>query len=243
MSPASATSIGVRSMPAERQDLRDAARLDDVAVVVEDLDVLVRLDAARLDAPRDQAAEIGVRLEQRAEHAKRRAVLDRRGRYVLQHKVEQWRHAVLRAIGLVGHPSVAARAVEDREVELVVVGVERGEQVEHVVDHLLNAGIRPVDLVDRHNRAQAQLQRLADDEFRLRHRALGRVDQHDHAVDHRQDALHLAAEIGVAGSVDDVDAGVLPDDRGHLGQDGDAALLFEVVRIHHALGDALVLAE
>ena len=36
---------------------------------------------------------------------------------------------------------------------------------------------------------------------------------------------------------------VLPDDRGRLGQDGDAALFFEIVRIHHAFGDALVLAE
>ena len=90
---------------------------------------------------------------------------------------------------------------------------------------------------------QADLQRLADHELGLRHRPLGRVDEHDGAVDHRQDALDLAAEIGVAGRVDDVDAGVLPDDRGRLGQDGDAALLLEIVRIHHALGDALVLAE
>jgi hypothetical protein len=62
-------------------------------------------------------------------------------------------------------------------------------------------------------------------------------------IHHRQDALDLAAEIGVAGRVDDVDAGVLPVDRGRLGEDGDAALLFEVVGVHHALGDALVLAE
>ena len=50
-------------------------------------------------------------------------------------------------------------------------------------------------------------------------------------------------EIGVAGGVDDVDAGVLPDDRGRLGEDGDAALALEIVRIHHPFGDALVLAE
>ena len=62
-------------------------------------------------------------------------------------------------------------------------------------------------------------------------------------IHHRQDALDLAAEVGVAGRVDDVDAGVLPVDRGRLGQDGDAALLFEVVGIHDALGDALVVAE
>jgi hypothetical protein len=73
-------------------------------------------------------------------------------------------------------------------------------------------------------------------------RAFGGIDENDRAVDHVQDALHLAAEIGVAGGVDDVDAGILPDDRGRLGQDGDAALLFEIVRVHHALGDTLVLA-
>ena len=59
----------------------------------------------------------------------------------------------------------------------------------------------------------------------------------------REDALHLAAEIGVAGRVDDIDAHVLPGDRGRLGHDGDAALFFEIVRIHDALGDALILAK
>ena len=106
-----------------------------------------------------------------------------------------------------------------------------------------DARVGLVDLVDADDRLQADLERLADDEFRLRHRAFGGVDEHDGAVDHRQDALHLAAEIGVAGRVDDVDAHVLPGDRGGLGHDGDAALFFEIVGIHHALGDALVFAE
>jgi hypothetical protein len=65
----------------------------------------------------------------------------------------------------------------------------------------------------------------------------------DHAVDHRQDALDLAAEIGVAGRVDDVDPHALPDDRGAFGQDGDAALALEIVGVHRAFGDLLVGAE
>ncbi len=101
----------------------------------------------------------------------------------------------------------------------------------------------PVDLVDDDDRLQADLERLADDELGLRHRPFGGVDQHDAPIHHRQDALDLAAEIGVAGRVDDVDAGVLPVDRGRLGEDGDAAFLFEVVGIHGALGDALIVAE
>src|SRR5690606_33095253 len=45
------------------------------------------------------------------------------------------------------------------------------------------------------------------------------------------------------GGIDDVDAIVLPVDRSRLGEDGDAALLFEVVGIHGARGDALIVAE
>ena len=97
-------------------------------------------------------------------------------------------------------------------------------------------------LID-HDGAQAALQRLGDDELGLRQRAFGGVDQHHDAVDHVEDALDLAAEIGVARRIDDVDARVLPDDGRALGEDGDAALALQVVGIHGALGHALALAE
>src|SRR3546814_17611216 len=63
---------------------------------------------------------------------------------------------------------------------------------------------RSIDLVDDDDRLEPERERLAGDELGLRHRALGGVDEQDHAIDHRQDAFHIAAEIGVAGGVDDV---------------------------------------
>ncbi len=89
----------------------------------------------------------------------------------------------------------------------------------------------------------AALQRLRHHELGLRQRAFGGVHQHDDAVDHVEDALDLAAEIGVAGRVDDVDARVFPDHARALGENGDAALALEVVRVHGPLGHLLVLAE
>ena len=71
----------------------------------------------------------------------------------------------------------------------------------------------------------------------------GGVDQHHDAVDHVQDALDLAAEVGVARRIDDIDARVLPDDGRALGKDGDAALALQVVGIHRALSNPLALAE
>ena len=103
----------------------------------------------------------------------------------------------------------------------------------------MRLAIRPVDLVDDDDRLKPDRQRLHQHELRLRHRPFGRVDKQDRAVDHVQDALHLAAEIGMAGRVDDVDTRALPKERGHLGEDGDAALLLERVGIHGALGHLL----
>jgi len=47
----------------------------------------------------------------------------------------------------------------------------------------------------------------------------------------------------VAGGVDDVDLDAAPAKARILGQDGDAALAFEVARVHDPLGDLLVVAE
>ena len=159
-------------------------------------------------------------------------------------EIEQRRHAlVLRTGGIGRHPALLGGAVEDGEIELLFGRIERGEQVEDLVGDFARAGVRPIDLVDDHDRLEADLQRLGDDEFGLRQRPFGGIDQHQRAVDHVEDALDLAAEIGVAGRIDDVDARVLPQERRRLGEDGDAALALEVVGIERTLGDALILAE
>ena len=85
---------------------------------------------------------------------------------------------------------------------------------------------------------------LAQHEAGLRQRALGGVDEQQHAVDHDQAALDLAAEVGVAGGVDDVDLQITAvADRRVLGEDRDALLALEVHRVHDALVDVLVGAE
>ena len=122
-------------------------------------------------------------------------------------------------------------------------GVEIGEQIENLVQHLDMPLVRLVDLVDRNDGAEADLERLRHHEFCLRHRPFRRIDEHDGAIHHVQDALHLAAEVRVSRRIDDVDAGVLPLDGRDLRKDGNAALAFKVVRIHGTLGHALVVAE
>ena len=77
----------------------------------------------------------------------------------------------------------------------------------------------------------------------LGQRAFGGVDEQQHPVDHRERTLDLAAEVRVAGRVDEVDLRVPPGDRRGLGQDRDAALALLVVRVHDAIDERLVGAE
>ena len=128
-------------------------------------------------------------------------------------------------------------AVDDRELDLLGRRVEVEEQLVGLVDDLGDARVRAVDLVDDQDDRLVLLQRLAEHEPGLRQRALGGVDQQGDAVDHRQPALDLTAEVGVARGVDDVDEQVLAADRGVLREDRDALLALQVHRVHDPVLD------
>ncbi len=131
-------------------------------------------------------------------------------------------------------------AVHDGELDLVLVGPQVDEQLVDGVDHLGRSGVGSIDLVDDADHRKAGLECLAQHEPGLRQRSLAGVDQQQDAVDHRQAALHLAAEVGVTGRVDDVDRHVAVVDGRVLGQDGDALFPLEVHGVHHPVGDLLV---
>ena len=106
----------------------------------------------------------------------------------------------------------------------------------------MDALVGAVDLVDHHNDPMAQLQGLGEHKAGLGHGALGSIHQQDDAVDHLQDTLHLAAEVGVARGIHHVDLGVLIADSGVLCKDGDAALTLQVAGVHDAVHSLLILA-
>ena len=195
------------------------------------------------DPQQREPADVRARVEVRDQRLQRvlGVVAGRRDR--LEQRVEErhqvGRQLVRREAGLPG----AGVGVHDRELDLRLVGVEVEEELVDLVHDLLGPRIRPVDLVhDEHDR-EPLLERLPEDEPRLRQRALRGVDEQQHAVDHRQPALDLAAEVGVPGRVDDVDLRPPEPHRRVLGEDRDSLLALEVHRVEHALGDVLVRAE
>ncbi len=196
-----------------------------------------------MDAAEGQAADVGIGVEVGHLRLKRGVGVVGRGRDPIDHQLEQRLEVGALDVLVERRAAGAGVGVDDREVDLLVVGVEVEEELEHLVDDGVDAGVGAVDLVDDQDHRQPRLERLAQDEARLRHRALGGVDQQQHPVDHRQPALDLAAEVGVAGGVDDVELHPAVMQGGVLGQDRDPLLALEVHRVHHPLGDLLALAK
>ena len=187
--------------------------------------------------------EIVARIEVGDEHLQRRIGIAPRRRHAVDDGVEERPQVLARLADAHARGPCPGARIDHRELDLLLVRVEVDEEVVDLVQDLLRARVRPVDLVDDHERRQPALERLAEHEPRLGQRALGRIDQQQHAVDHGQRALDLAAEVGVARRVDDVDEDVVVVDGGVLGEDRDAPFPLEVRVVHHPLGHPLVGAE
>ena len=132
-----------------------------------------------------------------------------------------------------------SRGEDIRKIELVFAGPLLDERVEDLVQDFDGPGIGPVDLVDHDDRPDVAGERLAKHELGLRHRPFEGVDQDQRPIGHLERSLDLAAEIGVAGRIDDVDLDVAVFDGDVLGQDGDAALALEIVGVENALAQEL----
>ena len=106
--------------------------------------------------------------------------------------------------------------------------------------HAQRIGAGAVDLVDDNNGCAAQLKRFPQHETRLRHWAIKGIYNQKHPFDHAQNTLHFTAKIGVTGRIDDIDFGVAPMNGCVLREDGNSALFFERVGIHHAFFNDLI---
>ncbi len=216
------------------------------AVVLHDEDLVAVVHRARIDAADADAADEVVVVDVDDLHRERRVGVDLGGGHLVDDHVEQRVHVHVAVVGRQARVAVHGGGVHDvlhREGELLVGGAQVAHQVEDVVDDLLGTGAGAVDLVDDDHDGQARRDGVLQHEARLGHGTLERVDEQKRAVGHAQHALDLAAEVGVAGGVDDVDLDALVLDRDVLGQDGDAALALLVVGVEDAVLHLLVGAE
>ena len=166
-----------------------------------------------------------------------------RRRNVLQDGIEQRLQVAAELVGGKGGGALPCGAEYHRGVQLLIGGTEIQHQLQHLIHHLVQAGVGPVHFIDHNDNGEVLCQRLFQHEAGLGHGAFGSVHQQQYAVHHLQHALHLAAEIGMAGGIYYVDLHAVIGGGGVLRQNGDAALPFQVAGVHHTVLHHLVIPE
>src|SRR5262249_23246301 len=154
-------------------------------------------------APNGEAAEIVAVIEIGDQQLEDGVGIALRRRDVFDDGVEEGLQVLGIIFGRHLGDAVAGYGVDDGKFELVFGGVEIDEEVVDLVEHFLNARVGAIDLIDDDDRLEMRFEGLGENVAGLRQRAFARVDQQHDAVDDLEGALNFAAEIGVAGGVDD----------------------------------------
>ena len=113
------------------------------------------------------------------------------------------------------------------------------ELARHVVDHPVEVGAGPVELVDERQPRDPVPVGLAPDDLRLRLHAPHAAKNRHRAVQHAERPLHLDGEIDVSGRVDQVDLGAQPREvrRRRGDRDPTLPLLRQVIHLRVAVVD------
>ncbi len=194
--------------------------------------LLVGLDATTGDAADTDNAHVGVVVQLGDLHLECAVGVSFRRFHVVDDGLEQGFHVLGRSVQIHGGPTVQCRGVNNFEVQLLVGGTQVVEQVEYLIHYPVRTGTRTVNLVDHHDRLQTLGKCLLGHETGLRHRAVYRVNQQQHGVNHGEYALNFTTEVGVTWGIHDVDAVVVPADRSVLGENGDATFPFQIIGVH-----------
>ena len=158
-----------------------------------------------MDPAERRPADVAVRVEVGDARLERVPVLVDRRQDVLDEQVEQQAQVGALGVLLGRRPAGLGVRVDDRELDLRLVGVEVEEQLVDLVHDVADARASGRSTLFTTSTTGSRAERLAQHEARLRQQSLGGVDEQHHPVDHRQPPLDLAAEVGVAGDVDQVE--------------------------------------
>ena len=139
--------------------------------------------------------------------------------------------------------AVSGRAVNQREIQLVIICFQFDEEVQNFAFHVRNTLVRTVDLIDDNDRFQLMFQCLSENVLGLGHRAFMGVYQKEHAVYHVQDTFHFAAEVSMPWGINDVDFDTIVHNGSVLCQNGNASFPFQRVGVHDTFCHFLVVPE
>ncbi len=161
----------------------------------------------------------------------------------LNNLVEQIIDIVCWLLVVWAHPAILGRAIDHREVELILAGIEVAHEVKHHFIDLLRTAVGLVNLVDDHDRFQSNLQCLLEHKTCLWHWTLKSVNQQEATIGHVEHTLHLTAKVGVTRGIENVDFYSFPLYRDVFRKNRYPSLTLQIVGVEHLATVILSISE
>ena len=124
---------------------------------------------------------------------------------------------------------VDGRSINDREIQLIIICSQFDKEFEDFIHHFCWTSRWFVDFIDDHDRCQVLLQGLLQNETGLGHGSFVGINHQDNPVHHFHDPLNFSTEVRVSRCVQDIDSSSIVGNSRVFGQNGDAALFFDIV--------------
>ena len=174
-------------------------------MVVDDHHVLIDLQAAVVDLADADPADILVIVNGGNQHLGLRFGVALGRGDIVNDRLEQGLHAGADTAQIQCRDAGLGRREHEGALDLFITGAQIHQQLQDLVDDFHRTRAGTVDLVDTDNDRQVQGHGLAQDEPGLGHGTFKSVNDQDNAVDHLQHTFDFAAEVRVAGGIDNVD--------------------------------------
>ena len=216
------------------------------AIVFDNKNLVTSMNGARIHTTNTNATQVIGVVNGDALHSKRTIDINIWGWKAVDNHVEKREHVVIVIIWIKASVAVNARSKDDvlhGELKLLIGCAKVHHKVKRIVDNSLWTSAVAVNLVNNHHDRKTCINGVTQNKARLWHRTLSCIDQQKRTVSHLQNTLYLAAEVGVARGINNVNLDALVLNRDILCQNSNSALTLLIVGVQNSLLNLLILAE
>ena len=132
-----------------------------------------------------------------------------------------------------GSVAASCRSEYKGGIQLIVICIQFHEQFQNFIDDIIRSCFRSVNFIYTNHYGMVQFQRFAQNEFCLGHGAFKGIYHQNNAVYHFQYTFYFAAEVCVAGCIDDIDLHITVIYCCVFGKDRDPSFPFNIAAVHN----------
>ena len=203
---------------------------------------LILFYTASLNSADSDSAHIIIIIYWRHQHLHRAISISLRRRDIIFYCFKQ--HLKVFSLFILGKRSGSCPAWTEKygTFQLFVIGVKLYKKIKNFIRDFIKSGVGSIYFINHNNNTMVHFKSLLKHKSRLRHRTFSSVNKQNNTVYHLQNTLNLSAEISVTRRINYIHLYTVVIYRRVFSKYSDTAFTFQIVVIHNAFLNDLVLS-